>query len=132
MLEPIAIDRKAGRKAVMQLLDQGATRLEAGRWVVVFPEGTRVAPGKKRRYGIGGSLLAEKTGRPIVPVAHNAGEYWPRRGFIKRPGTIKLSIGPPITPGELAAEEINKQAETWVENKMLEITMLPVQQNPEN
>lgn len=125
MLEPIAIDRKAGRKAVMQLLDQGAERLAAGRWVVVFPEGTRVAPGARKRYGIGGALLGEKTGRSIVPVAHNAGEYWRRRGFIKYPGTIRVVIGPPIDPRGLAAEEINRRAEQWIEGTMQRITTLP-------
>lgn len=124
MLEPIAIDRKAGRKAVMQLLDQGAQRLANGRWVVVFPEGTRVAPGKRRRYGIGGALLAEKTGRLIVPVAHNAGEYWPRRGFLKRPGIIRVVIGLPIDPNGLSAEQINQRAEEWIEGKMREISSL--------
>ncbi|KAF0192256.1 MAG: 1-acyl-sn-glycerol-3-phosphate acyltransferase [Gammaproteobacteria bacterium] len=124
MLEPIAIDRKAGRKAVMQLLEQGARRLQNGRWVVVFPEGTRVAPGARRRYGIGGALLAEKTGHLIVPVAHNAGEYWPRRGFIKHPGTIRLVIGPTIDPDGLAAEQINKLAEDWIETTMQRITTL--------
>ena len=124
MLEPIAIDRKSGRKAVMQLLEQGAQRLQNGRWVVVFPEGTRVAPGARRRYGIGGALLAEKTGHLIVPVAHNAGEYWPRRGFIKRPGTILLVIGPIIDPDGLAAEQINKLAEDWIETTMQRITTL--------
>lgn len=125
MLDPIAIDRKAGRKAVMQLLEQGAKRLEDGRWVVVFPEGTRVAPGARKRYGIGGALLGEKTGRLIVPVAHNAGEYWRRRGFIKYPGTIRVVIGPPIDPGGLAAEEINRRAEAWIEDAMQRITTLP-------
>lgn len=130
MLEPIAIDRKAGRKAVMQLLEQGAKRLQNGRWVVVFPEGTRVAPGARRRYGIGGALLAEKTGHLIVPVAHNAGEYWPRRGFIKRPGTIRLVIGPAIDPHGLAAEQINQQAADWIETTMARITTLPAHEPP--
>lgn len=86
MLEPITLDRSAGKAAVKQLIDQGRVRLERGRWVVLFPEGTRTAPGHKGHYAIGGSMLAAKSGYPVVPVAHNAGELWPRRGFLKRHG----------------------------------------------
>lgn len=115
MLEPIAIDRSAGRKAVTQLVEQGGRRLEDGRWVVIFPEGTRVVPGQTGRYGIGGAVLAEKTGYPVVPVAHNAGEFWPRRSFLKRPGTITLVVGPPIDPSGKAAEQIRDEAREWIE-----------------
>lgn len=121
MLEPIAIDRKAGKKAMRQLLEQGAARLQAGRWVVIFPEGTRMAPGKKGRYAPGGALLAENSGFPVVPVAHNAGEFWPRRGFIKRPGVIQVVIGPVIASKGKSAAEINAATEEWIENKMREI-----------
>jgi 1-acyl-sn-glycerol-3-phosphate acyltransferase len=117
-LEPIAIDRRAGRKALDQLLQQGRERLEAGRWVVVFPEGTRVAPGQRRRYGLGGALLAKKTGCPVVPVAHNAGEFWPRRSFLRRPGTIQAVIGPVIDSRGRSASEINAVAERWIEQTM--------------
>lgn len=122
MLGSIAIDRKAGRKAIGQLITQGRERLNDGRWVVVFPEGTRVPPGKKGRYRIGGAVLAEQTGHPIVPVAHNAGEFWPRRGFIKRPGEIQVTIGPVITTQGRAAADILKDAETWIEGAMARIT----------
>jgi 1-acyl-sn-glycerol-3-phosphate acyltransferase len=122
MLEPIAIDRKAGKKAMRQLLEQGTERLQNGRWVVIFPEGTRTAPGKKRRYAPGGALLAESSGYPVVPVAHNAGEFWPRRGFIKHPGIIQMVIGPVIESKGKSAAEINAAAEEWIESKMLEIS----------
>ncbi|MBU1190947.1 MAG: 1-acyl-sn-glycerol-3-phosphate acyltransferase [Gammaproteobacteria bacterium] len=118
MLGAIAIDRKAGRKAISQLVTQGRERLNDGRWVVVFPEGTRIAPGKKGRYRIGGAVLAEQTGHPIVPVAHNAGEFWTRRGFIKRPGEIQVMIGPVIATQGRAAADILKDAETWIEDAM--------------
>ena len=118
MLEPIAIDRKAGRKAVRQVVEQGIRRLRAGRWVVIFPEGTRVAPGERGRYGMGGSLLAEHSGYPVIPVAHNAGEFWPRRGFIKYPGTIHVCIGPTIQPGGRSATEISALVEEWIEGRM--------------
>lgn len=114
-LKPIAINRRRGRRARDQLLEQGEARLRQGISVVIFPEGTRVAPGKKGRYHIGGALLAEKTGFPVVPMAHNAGYFWPRRGFTKRPGTVQMVIGPPLDPGGLSADEINRRVEHWIE-----------------
>ena len=114
-LDPIAIDRSQGRKAIRQLLQEGSKALAAGRWVIVFPEGTRTAPGDRRAYGIGGALLAEKTGRPVVPVAHNAGVFWPRRSLLKLPGTIDLIIGPEITTQGRRAGEINAEVERWIE-----------------
>ncbi|MBI5461968.1 MAG: 1-acyl-sn-glycerol-3-phosphate acyltransferase [Gammaproteobacteria bacterium] len=125
MLGSIAIDRKAGRKAIDQLITQGRQRLDDGRWVVVFPEGTRIAPGQRGRYRIGGAVLAEHSGHPIVPVAHNAGEFWPRKGFIKRPGEIQVVIGPPIQSQGRAAAEILKEAETWIEDTMARISNPP-------
>jgi len=118
LLDPIAIDRGSGRKAVQQIIDQGRQRLESGRWVVVFPEGTRVAPGHQRRFGIGGSVLAAETGHPVVPVAHDAGHYWPRRGFIKKPGTIRVVIGPAIDSRGKTADQINAEAEAWMKETM--------------
>jgi 1-acyl-sn-glycerol-3-phosphate acyltransferase len=125
MLEPIAIDRKAGRRAMDQVVREGADRLGRGLWVVVFPEGTRVAPGTRGRYHIGGAILAERTGAPIVPVAHNAGEYWPRRSFRKRPGTIRMVIGPPIPSAGRRASEILREVETWIEETTARISAPP-------
>lgn len=121
MLEPIAINRSQGTKAIRQLIEQGSARLRAGRWVVIFPEGTRVAPGQSGTYHKGGALLAEKTAYPVVPVAHNAGEYWPHRGFMKKPGTIRVIIGPAITTTNRKATEINALAEQWIEGQMQNI-----------
>lgn len=121
LLRPIAIDRGSGRKAIEQVVAQGRDRLQSGIWVVVFPEGTRVAPGTRRRYGIGGAVLAAETGYPVVPVAHNAGTFWPRRSFFKRPGTVRVVIGPVIEAQDKTAEEIRDFAETWIENKMKEL-----------
>jgi 1-acyl-sn-glycerol-3-phosphate acyltransferase len=118
LLDPIAIDRGAGRKAVQQIIEQGRQRLESGRWVVVFPEGTRIAAGQRRRFGIGGAALAAATGHPVVPVVHNAGHYWPRRGFLKKPGTIHVMIGPVIESRGRTAEEINRLAEAWINETM--------------
>lgn len=115
MLRPIAIDRSAGRDAMSQVLEQGAARLQSGCWVVIFPEGTRVPAGTRRRYKIGGAMLAAKTGVPVVPVAHDAGLYWPRNSFMKYPGVVRLVIGPPIESRGKSAAEINRQAENWIE-----------------
>jgi 1-acyl-sn-glycerol-3-phosphate acyltransferase len=118
LLKPIAIDRGAGRRAVEQIVQQGRERLDAGIWVTIFPEGTRVAPGHKRRYGVGGAALAAETGYPIVPVAHNAGSFWPRRGFLKKPGTIDVVIGPALHGAGKTPDEINRLVEQWIEGEM--------------
>lgn len=121
MLEPIMINRSAGKRALDQVLDQGGRRLQQGRCVVIFPEGTRVAAGTRRKYGIGGPILAAKTGYPVVPVAHNAGTYWGRGGLIIKPGTIRVVIGPAIDPKGLEAEDIRQRVEKWIEDTMMEL-----------
>ncbi len=121
LLKPIAIDRAAGRKALQQVVSQGVERLKAGIWVVIFPEGTRLAPGIEKRFAAGGAMLASKSGYPVVPVAHNAGSFWPRRGLLKKPGTIELHIGSPIETSGLKPGEINQRAESWINGKMAEI-----------
>jgi len=118
LLRPIAIDRSAGRFALDQIVAQGRERLDGGTWVMVFPEGTRVAPGHKRPYKKGGAVLAVETGYPVVPVAHNAGHFWPRRRVLKRPGTIHVVIGPAIATKGKTAASVLKQAETWIEHTM--------------
>jgi 1-acyl-sn-glycerol-3-phosphate acyltransferase len=95
-LRPIAIDRGAGHRAVGQVIEQGKERLAEGLWVIIFPEGTRVTRGQAKKYGVSGALLASAAGRLVVPLAHNAGEFWPRRGFLKKAGTIQVVIGTPI------------------------------------
>ena len=122
MLKPVAIDRASGRKALRQLVERGITCLEEGRWLIIFPEGTRMAPGKMRKFGFGAAMLAEKSGHPIVPVAHNAGHFWPRHGMLKQAGVIKVIIGPVINPQGLKASQINERAEQWMINTMTELT----------
>ncbi len=119
---PIAIDRGAGRKAVKQIITQGIQRLNSGQWVLVFPEGTRIAPGEKKKYGIGGAILAEKSGYPVLPVAHNAGEFWRKKQFIKTPGTIRIVFGPMIDSTGKSAQQINAEAAEWMETKTAEIS----------
>ena len=115
VMQPVAIDRKAGKKALKEVVEQGKARLEQGRWVVIFPEGTRVAPGEQKKYGAGGALLAERSGFPVAPIAHNAGLFWRRRGIAKHPGVVEVSIGPVIETQGLSAGEINRRAEAWIE-----------------
>jgi len=117
LMSPIAIDRSRGLAALRQLVRRGKERLAQGFWVVVFPEGTRVAPGERRKYQVGGALLAEHSGAPVVPVAHNAGLLWPRNAFIKRPGTITVRIGPTIDSAGRDAATINALAEQWIEEQ---------------
>ena len=114
----IAIDRKAGKDALSQVVEQGRERLKEGLWVAVFPEGTRVAPGVRGRYRPGGAFLAKRAGVSVVPVAHNAGEFWRRQAFLKNPGEIIVSIGPAIEVKGVRAEEINRLAKEWIENEM--------------
>ena len=123
-LESIAIDRKAGKKAIEQIIEKGTERLNNGRNIMIFPEGTRVAPGEVRRFGMGGPVLAERTGFPVTLVAHNAGEYWRRRDMIKHAGTIKVVIGPTIETKGKTAAEIKEIAEQWMKDTMNEITTL--------
>lgn len=118
ILDPIAIDRRAGQKTLGQIVRQGRQRLATGRWVVVFPEGTRVAPGETRRFGGAGAALAQATGYPVVPVAHNAGRYWPRSGFIKYPGIIQVVIGPRIETKDKTATQVNQEAYDWMVQTM--------------
>jgi 1-acyl-sn-glycerol-3-phosphate acyltransferase len=120
-LKPIAIDRGAGGSAVAQVIRQGKARLGEGIWISVYPEGTRMPPGETRRYGISGAALAHDAGCPIVPVAHNAGEFWPRRSFIKRPGLIRMVVGPPIDPEDRTPKQTNLVVQEWIESKMAEI-----------
>lgn len=118
MMSPIAIDRGSATRALKQTLEQGKSRLSDGWWIVIFPEGTRIAPGKRGRYHLGGAWLACKTGAPVLPIAHNAGTVWGRNAFIKYPGTITVSIGPVIRPAGMTADALNRKAEDWIENEV--------------
>jgi len=114
-IRSIAIDRKSGNSAVNQVLAQGKARLAEGLWIMVFPEGTRMPVGQTKRYGVSGALLASQTGRLVVPVAHDAGFYWPRRGLLKKRGTIRVRLGAPIECSGRDPREINAEAQAWIE-----------------
>ncbi len=118
LTSPIAIKRSDGKGAMKQLLKQGRERLAQGFCVVVFPEGTRVPYGQRRKYKIGGAMLAASTGVPVIPVAHNAGRLWGRNAFSKLPGLITMSIGAPIDTRGLKADEILRRVEEWIENEI--------------
>jgi 1-acyl-sn-glycerol-3-phosphate acyltransferase len=117
LMSPIAIDRARGIRALRQIARKGKERLSQGFWVIVFPEGTRVAPGARRKYQLGGAWLAAHAGARVVPVAHNAGRVWPRNSFLKRPGKVTVRIGPPIAGVGHAPEAINALAEEWIESQ---------------
>ena len=122
MTSPIAIDRASRGEALKQMLEQGKDRLQQGFWIVIFPEGTRMAPGQAGKYRIGGAWLATHTGALVVPVAHNAGEFWGKNSFIKLPGTITVSIGVPINPAGMKPDELNVRVEAWIEAEVVRIS----------
>ena len=118
---PITINRSARSSAMQQVITKGKKYLDAGRAIVVFPEGTRVPVGTVGKYKLGGARLAEATGYPVLPVAHNAGYCWPRRKFIKRPGTVRVVIGPCIDSHGRSADEILTLAKDWIEETVTRI-----------
>jgi 1-acyl-sn-glycerol-3-phosphate acyltransferase len=118
----ISIDRGAGQTALAQVIEQGRKLLASGIWVIVFPEGTRTVPGTKRRYKMGGACLAAEAGVPVVPIAHNAGEFWRRNAFLKYPGTVTVSIGPAFDAAGMTPDAINARAEAWIEAEMRHIS----------
>jgi 1-acyl-sn-glycerol-3-phosphate acyltransferase len=117
-MKMISIDRAAGKDALDQVVTQGRERLQQGFYVIIFPEGTRVAPGQKKRYKPGGAYLATHVGSKVVPIAHNAGEFWPRQAFLKTPGTVTVSIGPAFDATGMTEAEVNQKAEAWIEAEM--------------
>ncbi|EIJ43283.1 1-acyl-sn-glycerol-3-phosphate acyltransferase [Beggiatoa alba B18LD] len=129
-MRPIAIERSNVRRSLEQIIEQGRKRLVSGISVIIFPEGTRVAPTERGRYTVSGALLAEKSGFPVLPIAHNAGVYWQRQGFLKYPGKIQVHIGTLIKTEGKTAKVINTQAEEWIENEMPKlVTTLPTETN---
>lgn len=124
MLKPIAIDRSNPKAALKQLAQQGDERLRQGAWVLVFPEGTRMPPGELGKFSRGGTALAVNAGLPVLPIAHNAGEFWPKAGWGKRSGTVKVIIGPPMYAegeGPRAVAELNERAFNWVRQQQAEL-----------
>jgi len=121
MLRPISIDRGAGHRAVNQVIEQGRARLADGLWIIIFPEGTRVVAGESRKYGVSGALLAIETNRRVVPLSHNAADFWVRRGIVKKAGTIRVVIGEPIDSAGKDPRELNDQVRLAIEAGVAQI-----------
>jgi 1-acyl-sn-glycerol-3-phosphate acyltransferase len=115
LLRPIAINRGEGHRAVNQVIEQGKARLQDGLWIIIFPEGTRVVAGATRKFGVSGALLAIASGKSVVPLSHNAGTFWPRRGIVKKPGTIRVVIGEAIEPAGKDPRELNDEVKQSIE-----------------
>ncbi|MBI3285685.1 MAG: 1-acyl-sn-glycerol-3-phosphate acyltransferase [Burkholderiales bacterium] len=118
MLRMIPIDRSKGKDAFAQVVVQGRKRLADGQWIIMFPEGTRIPVGHKGHYKGGGTRLAVETNTPVIPIALNSGECWPKNSFIKKPGLITVSVGRPISPEGLSATDLMHQVEHWIEAEM--------------
>lgn len=121
LLKPIAIDRNNPKTALRQLASQGHKRLTQGAWVLIFPEGTRIPVGETGKFSRGGAALAINAGLPVLPIAHNAGSFWPKQGWAKYPGTIQVVIGAPLSSsegGSRAAAELNQRAEAWINSEV--------------
>lgn len=115
MLHPIAIDRSAGRQALKQLLEKGKRRLlQQGDWVVIFPEGTRVPTGTMGKINKGGAMLAKAANVPVYLVSHNAGKFWPKNSFLRKPGVIDVYISPALDVQDLTVDEINQTLADWI------------------
>jgi len=121
MMSPIAINRAAGMRSLKQIQEQGKSRLSSGFGVVIYPEGTRTAPGRVTKYQTGGAWLAVKAGVPVIPIAHNAGYLWPRNSFVKHPGVVTVSIGPPIATQGRKPDAVTADTAAWIE---VEVTRL--------
>ena len=114
MSRPIAINRARKNRALDTLVKQGIFRLNEGRWLVIFPEGSRMPPGQPAKFQAGGAMIATKSKHPVLPVAHNAGVFWPKRSFVKNPGVVDVIVGEPIQTGEVKTRVLNDTVEQWV------------------
>ncbi len=121
LLRPIAINRGDGHRAVHQVIEQGKARLADGLWVIIFPEGTRVVSGETRKFGVSGALLVTATGKLMVPLSHNAGDFWPRRGFVKKPGTVRVIVGEPIASAGKNARDLTEEVRHAIEAGLSQI-----------
>ena len=117
-LNAISINRRSGRTAVTQVIEEGNKRLRSGIWITIFPEGTRMPPGETKKFGISGAALAKSANVKIVPVAHNAEDVWVSRQLEKKPGTVRFCIGRPIETNGKEAKEINFEVKQWIDSKM--------------
>ncbi len=117
-LDMIHIDRRKSTKAFSKVVAQGKKLLAQGNWIIMFPEGTRIARGEKGVYKSGGTRLAIETGAPVIPIAVSSAKCWPRKAFIKMPGTVDVSIGMPISSVGRKPDELMREVEAWIEAEM--------------
>ena len=120
-MDMIHIDRSRRTEAFNNVVEQGHKLLAKGVWVIMFPEGTRIPRGQKGRYQSGGTRLAIETGAPVIPVAVTSAKCWPRKAFIKKPGIVDISIGPPIPSVGRKPTELMREVEAWIEAEMLRL-----------
>jgi 1-acyl-sn-glycerol-3-phosphate acyltransferase len=120
-LDMIHIDRESRAQALKHVVSQGKTLLGQGVWIIMFPEGTRMARGEKGTYQTAGTRLAVDTGAPVIPIAVASARCWPRKGFIKSPGVVDVSIGPPIASVGREPKALMREAEAWIETEMRRI-----------
>lgn len=119
-LRPIAINRKSGRKAMAQVAILGKKKINSGYSLVIFPEGHRYPYDYPLKFKSGASYLANVMKMPVIPIAHNAGMFWARGGWIKS-GTIKIRIGKEISSAGKSIDELNTELENWVRKNRDEI-----------
>ncbi|GAA6117990.1 lysophospholipid acyltransferase family protein [Acidovorax sp. FG27] len=117
-LDMIHIDRGQRAEAFGKVLAQGRRLLAQGTWVIMFPEGTRAARGERGQYKSGGARLAIEAGVPVVPIAVTSAKVWPRKAFVKRPGTVDVSIGRAIPTTGRSPDELMREVEAWIEGEM--------------
>jgi 1-acyl-sn-glycerol-3-phosphate acyltransferase len=117
-MDMIHIDRSKRAQAFNKVVEQGQRLLNQGTWVIMFPEGTRIARGQKGQYKSGGTRLAIATGAPVIPIAVTSAKCWPRKAFIRRPGTVEFSIGKPIHSEGREPDELMREVEAWIETEM--------------
>lgn len=118
LLKMIHINRANKQTAALSVASQGRKRLSEGKWIMLFPEGTRTPRGSTKPYRKGGARLASATGALVIPIAHNAGNFWPKNSFLKQPGTAIFSIGPAIASEGKSGEELQQEVEGWIESEM--------------
>ena len=121
LLKMIHINRASKETAALSVASQGRKRLSEGKWILMFPEGTRTPVGSHKPYRKGGARLASATGATVVPIAHNAGRFWPRNSFMKYPGTVIFSIGPAIASAGKSGDQLHQEVESWIEAEMRRI-----------
>ena len=115
----IPVKRGKGAEEVMRVREMGKERLRTGNWIIIFPEGTRMEYNKSKRYGLSGSILAKETGSMVLPISHNSGKYWKRRGLIKKQGVISFVIGKPFGTENMSLDKINIVARNWIDKNVI-------------